>query len=83
MNEEPAGPRPAHAKDGQEHTRPAARLTRFVPALSWARAYQRTWFTRDAIAGFTIWGLLVPEMIAYASLAGTSPVSSVPQTEEK
>ena len=78
MNEEPAGPRA-----GQAHPWPAARLTRFVPALFWARAYQRTWFTRDAIAGFTIWGLLVPEMIAYASLARTSPVSSVPRTEEK
>jgi hypothetical protein len=59
MNEEPSGPRA-----GQARPRPAARLTRFVSALSWAHAYQRTWFTRDAIAGFTIWGLLVPEMIA-------------------
>lgn len=25
------------------------------------------------MAGFTIWGLLVPEMIAYASLAGLPP----------
>jgi len=69
MNEEPPGP----ARDGQQHPRPAARLARFVPALSWARAYQRAWFTGDAIAGFTIWGLLVPEMIAYASLAGLPP----------
>jgi|HubBroStandDraft_3_1064219.scaffolds.fasta_scaffold07104_2 SulP family sulfate permease len=72
MNEEPADPRPGPAKDG-ERPRPVARLTRFVPALSWARAYQRAWLTRDAIAGFTIWGLLVPEMIAYASLAGLPP----------
>jgi hypothetical protein len=68
MNEEPAGPRA-----DQAYPRPASRLARFVPALSWARAYQRTWLTRDAIAGFTIWGLLVPEMIAYASLAGLPP----------
>ena len=55
-------------------TEPAAgRLARFVPVLSWGRAYQRAWLTRDAIAGFTIWGLLVPEMIAYASLAGLPP----------
>ncbi len=73
MSDEPAGPRPRQAQDGQEPPWPAARLTRFVPALSWARAYQRAWFTRDAIAGFTIWGLLVPEMIAYASLAGLPP----------
>jgi SulP family sulfate permease len=35
--------------------------------------YQRSWLTKDAIAGFTIWGLLIPEMIAYASLAGLPP----------
>ena len=29
--------------------------------------------TKDAIAGATIWGLLIPEMIAYASLAGLPP----------
>jgi sulfate permease, SulP family len=64
---------PGHAAGGQEHTGPAGRLARFVPALSWAPAYKPAWLTRDAIAGFTIWGLLVPEMIAYASLAGLPP----------
>lgn len=48
-------------------------LARFVPALSWLPSYQRGWLTSDAIAGFTIWGLLIPEMIAYASLAGLTP----------
>src|SRR5499427_1716228 len=51
----------------------AARLARFVPAVSWLPRYQRGWLAGDAIAGFTIWGLLVPEMIAYASLAGLPP----------
>ena len=36
------------AAGGQEHPRPAARLTRFVPVLSWAPAYQPGWFTRCA-----------------------------------
>src|SRR5215471_1160473 len=54
--------------------RPAAgRLARFVPAASWLPGYQRGWLTGDAVAGFTIWGLLIPEMIAYASLAGLPP----------
>jgi len=48
-------------------------LARFVPALSWVPGYQRSWLGRDAIAGFTIWGLLIPEGIAYASLAGLPP----------
>jgi sulfate permease, SulP family len=48
-------------------------LARFVPALSWVPGYQLSWLSKDAIAGFTIWGLLIPEGIAYASLAGLPP----------
>jgi sulfate permease, SulP family len=48
-------------------------LRRFVPILRWAPDYQPAWLTRDVIAGVTIWGLLIPEMIAYASLAGLPP----------
>jgi high affinity sulfate transporter 1 len=49
------------------------RLARFVPAATWAPAYQAGWLRGDAIAGLTIWGLLIPEGIAYASLAGLPP----------
>ena len=48
-------------------------LVRWVPVASRLPRYQRAWLTGDAIAGFTIWGLLIPEMIAYASLAGLPP----------
>ena len=48
-------------------------LARFVPALSWVPEYELSWLSKDAIAGFTIWGLLIPEGIAYASLAGLPP----------
>ncbi|HTT90795.1 MAG TPA: SulP family inorganic anion transporter, partial [Acidimicrobiales bacterium] len=48
-------------------------VTRFVPIVSWLPRYQLSWLSSDAVAGFTIWGLLIPEMIAYASLAGLSP----------
>jgi sulfate permease, SulP family len=48
-------------------------LGRFVPALTWVPGYQLSWLSKDAIAGFTIWGLLIPEGIAYASLAGLPP----------
>src|SRR6516164_4806097 len=48
-------------------------LARWVPLFSWLPRYDRWWLTGDVIAGFTIWGLLVPEMIAYASLAGLPP----------
>jgi MFS superfamily sulfate permease-like transporter len=35
-------------------------LARWVPAASWLPRYQRGWLAGDAIAGFTIWGLLIP-----------------------
>ena len=46
---------------------------RFIPITMWLPKYERTWLTRDAIAGATLWGLLIPEMIAYAGLAGLPP----------
>jgi SulP family sulfate permease len=48
-------------------------VARWAPIASWLPRYQRGWLAGDAIAGFTIWGLLIPEMIAYASLAGLPP----------
>ena len=48
-------------------------ISRWVPMVGWLPQYQRSWLSSDLIAGFTIWGLLVPEMIAYAGLAGLSP----------
>lgn len=48
-------------------------LARWMPIIGWLPDYDRSWLGADLIAGFTIWGLLVPEMIAYASLAGLPP----------
>jgi MFS superfamily sulfate permease-like transporter len=44
-----------------------------VPILSWLPAYDRSWLTMDAIAGLTVWGLVVPESMAYAGVAGLPP----------
>jgi SulP family sulfate permease len=49
------------------------KITRFVPILSWLPHYDRSWFSFDAIAGFTLWGLVVPEAMAYAGIAGLPP----------
>ena len=38
------------------------------------RGYQRTWLRGDLIAGLTLWAVLIPEALAYASIAGVSPV---------
>jgi len=48
-------------------------VRRYVPALTWLPGYDRSYLRFDLIAGATVWGLLVPEMIAYAGLAGLPP----------
>jgi sulfate permease, SulP family len=73
MSDKPIDTRPAAADGGPGGAGSAASPTRFVPILAWAPAYQPAWLTKDVVAGFTIWGLLVPEGIAYASLAGLPP----------
>jgi high affinity sulfate transporter 1 len=48
-------------------------VARWAPIVAWLPRYDRSLLSGDIIAGFTIWGLLIPEMIAYASLAGLPP----------
>ena len=36
--------------------------------------YQRAWLSGDVIAGLTVWAVLVPEALAYATVAGVSPI---------
>lgn len=36
--------------------------------------YRQSWVRGDVIAGFTVWAVLVPESLAYATIAGVSPV---------
>jgi len=38
------------------------------------RGYRTAWLSRDVVAGLTVWAVLVPEALAYASIAGVSPV---------
>jgi sulfate permease, SulP family len=38
------------------------------------RGYQKTWLRGDLIAGLTVWAVLIPEALAYATIAGVSPV---------
>jgi high affinity sulfate transporter 1 len=38
------------------------------------RGYQASWLRGDCIAGLTVWAVLVPEALAYATIAGVSPV---------
>ena len=45
-----------------------------LPVFRSLAGYDRSWFRGDLIAGLTVWAVLVPEALAYASIAGVSPV---------
>ena len=45
-----------------------------VPLFASLRGYQRRWLRPDLIAGLTLWAVLVPQALAYASIADVSPV---------
>src|SRR3954453_21762493 len=46
-------------------------MPRLFPSL---HGYRRPWLRSDLVAGLTVWAVLVPEALAYASIAGVSPV---------
>ncbi|HTZ22942.1 MAG TPA: SulP family inorganic anion transporter [Streptosporangiaceae bacterium] len=45
-----------------------------LPVFTSLHAYRRGWARGDLVAGLTVWAVLVPEALAYASIAGVSPV---------
>ena len=56
----------ASEKQGQR----ATGIGRIFPIVNWLPGYQARWIRFDFVAGLTIWAILVPEGMAYASLAG-------------
>jgi high affinity sulfate transporter 1 len=51
-------------------TRALGRLARYLPILGWLPSYERKWLAADALAGLSVWALLVPQSLAYATIAG-------------
>ena len=49
-------------------------IRRAVPGLAALRSYDRGWITPDLLAGVTVWAVLVPQAMGYASLAGLPAV---------
>ncbi|HSK22933.1 MAG TPA: SulP family inorganic anion transporter [Egicoccus sp.] len=43
----------------------------------WATGYQRAWLRDDVVAGLTLTVMLVPQGMAYASLAGMPPITGL------
>ena len=51
-----------------------SRITALLPGLTQFRQYQRRWLRGDILAGFTVAAYLVPQVMAYAEVAGLPPV---------
>jgi high affinity sulfate transporter 1 len=52
----------------------AGNMLAWAPGLAQFRAYQRGWLRADVVAGVTVAAYLVPQVMAYATLAGLAPV---------
>lgn len=50
------------------------RRPRSWPVFASLSGYHQRWLRGDVVAGLTVWAVLVPEALAYASIAGVSPV---------
>jgi high affinity sulfate transporter 1 len=59
--------------ESMQNSKPSRRLASFIPILSWLPRYNRAWLAADIIAGLTLWGLVVPEGMAYAGIADLPP----------
>ena len=57
--------------------RSAEAVGRLLPIVGVVSGYQRSWLRRDALAGLTLWALLIPQGLAYGQLAGLSPVTGL------
>ncbi len=52
-------------------------MTFRVPLPAWVPAYQRRWLRGDLIAGVTVTAYLLPQVMAYADVAGMPAVSGI------
>ena len=52
---------------------PASGIQKYIPILEGLSSYKGEWLRFDIIAGISVWALLVPQSIAYASIAGVPP----------
>ena len=40
---------------------------------AWLRSYDRGWLSHDLVAGLIVWGVVTPQAVAYAQIAGLPP----------
>lgn len=47
--------------------------SKYVPALDWMRRYDRSWLGRDVIGGIVAGAVVIPQAMAYATIADLPP----------
>ena len=56
---------------------PASLTRRYLPGIWVLRGYQRTWLRGDLLAGVTVAAYLVPQVMAYAEVAGLPAIAGL------
>jgi high affinity sulfate transporter 1 len=68
---------PRGAGEGLGASDRGRQLTGILAGLAQLRGYERAWLRADVLAGITVTAYLVPQCLAYAELAGASPVTGL------
>eukprot|EP01102_Stenamoeba_stenopodia_P014711 TRINITY_DN4921_c0_g1_i1.p1 TRINITY_DN4921_c0_g1~~TRINITY_DN4921_c0_g1_i1.p1 ORF type:complete len:723 (+),score=163.43 TRINITY_DN4921_c0_g1_i1:83-2251(+) len=53
------------------------KIFKFVPILRWSRVYTMEQFKSDLVAGVTVGAMVIPQGLAYATLAGLLPLIGI------
>ncbi|MFJ9714558.1 SulP family inorganic anion transporter [Streptomyces sp. NPDC101213] len=67
----------SNRREAGGHGRSARPGTHPTWLFSSLRGYRSQWLRHDALAGLTVWAILVPEALAYAAIAGVPPVTGL------
>jgi sulfate permease, SulP family len=67
----------SHHGRGGDGAGSALSWSRLLPGVAVARRYERRWLRGDVLAGLTVTAYLVPQVLAYAEVAGLPPVTGL------
>ena len=71
------GPQARHGVLGSQDARGSGPPRGLLPGLDRLRRYERSWLRGDVIGGVTVAAYLVPQVMAYAEVAGMPPVTGL------
>lgn len=66
-----------HRKGGQGQAHPTVDWRRLLPGVAVARSYRPAWLGPDLLAGVTVTAYLIPQVMAYAEVAGLPAVTGL------